>query len=290
MLPWLILGSLVPSAGVCWTAAWIVRRLGPRLGMVDRPGERKIHEKPMPTGGGVAIWLGLVVPLGVGQILLGMLLAGPLAENAHNARGVPDRVVQLLITSGVAPHLPGLWQQFPKLWLLLGGGTVLMVLGLADDRRGLDWRVRLTAQIAVAATMVACGWSARLPWNAPGLAFVVSVVWIVGLVNSFNMLDNMDGLSSGVAAIAATMLAAAALLSPRPDNHQPQLFVAGFLLLFVGSLLGFLWHNRTPARLFMGDAGSYLIGYLLAMATLTATFAGGGVSTGGFPGALRRSA
>jgi UDP-GlcNAc:undecaprenyl-phosphate GlcNAc-1-phosphate transferase len=89
------------------------------------------------------------------------------------------------------------------------------------------------------------------------------------------MLDNMDGLSAGVAAIAAAILAAAALLTPRPDNHQPQLFVAGFLLLFVGSLLGFLGHNRPPARLFMGDAGSYLIGYLLAMATLTATFAGG---------------
>ena len=110
-----------------------------------------------------------------------------------------------------------------------------------------------------------------------GLAFALSVVWIVGLVNSFNMLDNMDGLSAGVAAIAAAILAAAALFAPRPDNHQPQLFVAGFLLLIVGSLLGFLGHNRPPARLFMGDAGSYLIGYLLAMATLTATFAGGGL-------------
>jgi UDP-GlcNAc:undecaprenyl-phosphate GlcNAc-1-phosphate transferase len=122
----------------------------------------------------------------------------------------------------------------------------------------------------------------------PGLAFVVSVLWIVGLVNSFNMLDNMDGLSAGVAAIAAAILAAAALLTPRPDNHQPQLFVAGFLLLFVGSLLGFLWHNRPPARLFMGDAGSYLIGYLLAMATLTATFAGGGLPppASGYAGVL----
>ena len=103
------------------------------------------------------------------------------------------------------------------------------------------------------------------------------MLWIVGLVNSFNMLDNMDGLSAGVAAIAAAMLAAVMFLSPRPDNHQPQLFVGGFLLVVVGSLVGFLWHNRPPARLFMGDAGSYLVGYLLAMATLTGTFAGGGV-------------
>ena len=198
------------------------------------------------------------------------------------------RLPEFLVAAGIAAHLPGLWQQSPKLWLLLGGGTVLMILGLADDRRGLDWRFRLAAQTAVAATMVACGWCVRLPWDVPGLAFAVSVVWIVGLVNSFNMLDNMDGLSAGVAAIAAAILAAAALLTPRPDNHQPQLFVAGFLLLFVGSLLGFLWHNRPPARLFMGDAGSYLIGYLLAMATLTATFAGGGLPppASGYPGAL----
>ena len=101
------------------------------------------------------------------------------------------------------------------------------------------------------------------------------MLWIVGLVNSFNMLDNMDGLSAGVAAIAAAMLAAVMLMTPRPDNNQPQLFVAGLLLVVVGALVGFLWHNRPPARLFMGDAGSYLVGYLLAMATLTATFAGG---------------
>ena len=225
MLPWLILGAVVPSACVCWTAAWVVRRLGPRLGLVDRPGARKIHEKPMPTSGGLAIWLGLVVPLGLGQCLL-WLLRGRL--HAAGRRGPRTRLPAFLVASGIAEHFSGLWQQSPKLWLLLGGGTVLMILGLADDRRGLDWRFRLAAQTAVAATMVACGWCVRLPWNVPGLAFAVSVVWIVGLVNSFNMLDNMDGLSAGVAAIAAAILAAAALLAPRPDNHQPQLFVAGF--------------------------------------------------------------
>ena len=280
MLPWLILGAVVPSACVCWTAAWVVRGLGPRMGLVDRPGARKIHEKPMPTSGGLAIWLGLVVPLGLGQCLLWMLLDGSSASPAAEAAVRSTPLPEFLAATGIVEHLSGLWQQSGKLWLLLGGGTALMILGLADDRRGLDWRFRLAAQTAVAATMVACGWCARLPWDVPGLAFAVSVVWIVGLVNSFNMLDNMDGLSAGVAAIAAAILAAAALLTPRPDNHQPQLFVAGFLLLIVGSLLGFLGHNRPPARLFMGDAGSYLIGYLLAMATLTATFAGGGLPSG----------
>jgi UDP-GlcNAc:undecaprenyl-phosphate/decaprenyl-phosphate GlcNAc-1-phosphate transferase len=266
MLPCLILGAIVPSACVSWAAAWFVRRVGPRLGFVDRPGARKIHTQPMPTSGGLAIWLGLVVPLGLGEILLWLL-------RERSAASLP----QSLVNSGIAEHLPGLWQRSADLWLLLGGGTALMILGLADDRRGLDWRIRLAAQTAVAAAMVACGWRARLPWDVPSLSFVMSVVWIVGLVNSFNMLDNMDGLSAGVAAISAAILAAAALLAPRPDNHQPQLFVAGFLLLTVGALLGFLAHNRPPARLFMGDAGSYLIGYLLAMSTLTASFAGGGL-------------
>jgi UDP-GlcNAc:undecaprenyl-phosphate GlcNAc-1-phosphate transferase len=110
--------------------------------------------------------------------------------------------------------------------------------------------------------------------DAPWLTTTLSVLWIVGLINAFNMLDNMDGLSAGVASIAAAILAAVMLLVPDPARHPPQLFVGGFLLVFVGSLVGFLWHNRPPARLFMGDAGSYLIGYLLAMATLTATFAG----------------
>jgi UDP-GlcNAc:undecaprenyl-phosphate GlcNAc-1-phosphate transferase len=290
MLPWLIFAAVVPGACVCWIAAWGVRGLGPRLGLVDRPGARKIHEKPMPTSGGLAIWLGLVVPLFVGQCLL-WLQHGPPAAAAARSLPLPE----LLVASGIGAHLSGLWQQSARLWLLLAGGTALMILGLADDRRGLDWRFRLAAQTAVAAAMVACGWCIRLPWDVPGLAFALSVVWIVGLVNAFNMLDNMDGLSAGVAVIAAAILAAAALLTPRPDNHQPQLFVAAFLLLLVGALLGFLAHNRPPARLFMGDAGSYLIGYLLAMATLTATFAGGALplardgqaaSAAGFPGAL----
>jgi UDP-GlcNAc:undecaprenyl-phosphate GlcNAc-1-phosphate transferase len=177
----------------------------------------------------------------------------------------------------IAPHVSGLLHQSMKLWELLAGGTLLMLLGLADDRWKLDWRLRLGVQIAVAATMVSLDehWRMSLFADAPWLNGALSVLWIVGLINSFNMLDNMDGLSAGVAAIAAAMFAAMMLLTPRPDNHQPQLFTAGLLLVVVGSLVGFLWHNRPPARLFMGDAGSYLVGYMLAMATLTGTFAGG---------------
>ena len=258
---WLIFGCTIPSMVICWLAAFGVRRWGPRLGLIDRPGARKIHARPMPTSGGLAIWLGVVLPLLAGQITLWAVAESP--------------ALSRLLPQFVAPHLPGLLHQSGKLWTLLAGGTVLMLLGLADDRRGLDWRLRITVQTLVAVTLVAAGWRLSLFIDMPWLTATLSVLWIVGLVNSFNMLDNMDGLSAGVAAIAAAILAAVMLLTPRPDNEQPQLFIAGLLLVITGSLLGFLWHNRPPARLFMGDAGSYLVGYLLAMTTLTATFAGG---------------
>jgi UDP-GlcNAc:undecaprenyl-phosphate/decaprenyl-phosphate GlcNAc-1-phosphate transferase len=258
---WLILGCTIPSLIVCWAAAFAVRRWGPHWGLVDRPGHRKIHTKPMPTSGGVAIWLGIVLPFAVGQMVLWAL---------SGADKLPSFVPEFVV-----PYVPGILYQSGKLWTLLAGGTVLMLLGLTDDRRGLDWRLRLGVQTLVAVALVCMGWRLTMFLDMPWLTGAISVLWIVGLVNSFNMLDNMDGLSAGVAAIAAAMFAAVMLLTPRPDNNQPQLFIAGLLLVITGSLLGFLWHNRPPARLFMGDAGSYLVGYLLAMATLTATFAGG---------------
>ena len=250
---WLLLGSLLPSMLTAWAVAYLVRALGPRLGLVDRPGHRKIHTAPMPTSGGLAIWLGVILPLALGQILL-----------AYKVLPLPQFAV---------PHVAGLWQQAPRLWTILAGGTVLMVLGLCDDRRGLDWRFRLAVQTLVALAMVLGGWRFTLFLDFPLATGALSVLWIVGLVNSFNMLDNMDGLSAGVAAIAASMLAAVMLMAPSPITHQPQLFIGAFLLVLVGSLAGFLVHNRPPARLFMGDAGSYLIGFLLAIATLTGTYA-----------------
>ena len=262
---WLVAGAMVPSLLITWAAAGAVRCWGPRWGLVDHPGHRKVHSTPMPTSGGVAIWLGVVTPFALGQLVLwGLSCTGKL-DAGGSLWGLPE---------SVTVHLPGVMQQSSRLWTLLAGGTVLTLLGLIDDRRGLDWKLRLGVQTLVAVMLVGFGWRLQVLGNVFLITDLMSVLWIVGLVNSFNMLDNMDGLSAGVAAIAACMLAAVMLLAPDPATNQPQLFVGGFLLVVVGSLIGFLWHNRPPARLFMGDAGSYLIGYLLAMATLTATFAG----------------
>ena len=267
---WLAFLAVVaaPSLAISWLAAWWLRRLAPRWGLVDRPAARKVHTEPTPLGGGLAIWLGVVLPLAVGQILLSVWHANPPAVEAWLSGWPLGEIIR--------PHLPGLWARAGELWSLIGLGTVLLALGLIDDRRGLDWRLRLTVQITVAAVAVlVCGWRFPLPAQWPWVAGVVSLVWIVGLVNSFNMLDNMDGLSAGVGAIAAGMLAAVMLLVPDPQTRQPHLFVAGILVLLGGALLGFLWHNRPPARIFMGDAGSYFLGFSLAAISLVATFIGG---------------
>jgi len=264
---WLFVGTIVPSAVICWLAAWAIRRLGERWGLIDEPGKRKVHQVPMPTGGGLAIWLGIVAPFAIGQLVLWAIW--------QTQSGDGQFVVPL--PQFVQTHLAGLVQESGRLWMLLGGGTVLTLLGAIDDKWGLDWKLRMFVQAVVATVMVWLGWRASLFIDMPILTDTLSVIWIVGLINTFNMLDNMDGLSAGVATIVGLLLATVMFLAPDPITNQPQFFCGGFLLVMVGSLVGFLLHNRPPARLFMGDAGSYLIGYLLAMATLTATFAGEGI-------------
>jgi UDP-GlcNAc:undecaprenyl-phosphate GlcNAc-1-phosphate transferase len=94
------------------------------------------------------------------------------------------------------------------------------------------------------------------------------------LINSFNMLDNMDALSAGVAAIIAGMLALMLLTTTEPAQREPQLFVGVMALALLGGLLGFLKHNWPPASIFMGDSGSYFVGYWIAVTTLLSTYSG----------------
>jgi len=276
---WVVAAAAVPALIVSWSLGFVVRTLALRWGLVDRPGARKVHEQPVPFGGGVAIWAGVVLPLAAAQV--------PLSLWARQYRVDPEKARFELTELGswgarlaefVEPHLPGLVEQAYDLWFFLAAGTVLMLLGLIDDARKLDWRFRLAVEIVVAASVVfGRGWTLTIYVNWPLATQLVSVLWIVGLVNSFNFLDNMDGLSAGVALIAAATLGVVMLLTPESASGGPQLFVAGFLFVLVGALAGFLYHNRTPARLFMGDAGSYFVGFCLGVTTILATFSGGGM-------------
>jgi len=270
-LIWLVVGTVLPAAIIAWATGWVLRRVAPRFDFVDRPTARKQHGREIALGGGLAIWLAVVLPLTLGSLLAVSIVRAP--ESSSVWTGVlPGGLAELVQT-----HAEGVVNEQPRLWLILAGATFIMLLGLIDDRRGLDWRVRLSAQAITAGVLVYNGFRLSLFIEVPSITAVVSVLWIVGLINSFNMLDNLDGLSGGVAMIAAGMLATVLLMAPDPVTNRPQLFIAGLMLLVAGGAFGFLLHNWPPARMFMGDAGAYLLGFLLAIATIMATFAGGDV-------------
>jgi UDP-GlcNAc:undecaprenyl-phosphate GlcNAc-1-phosphate transferase len=254
-------GSLWPSFVLALLGTYFVRWNAARFGLIDLPSERKVHTSPTPRGGGIAVWLGVVGTFAVAQLLLWYVKSG-------GGEG--------FVPAFAKEHVAGAAARVGELWILLAAGTLLMLLGLADDRGGLSWQLRLAVEFAVAGV---CVWlipnlraTAFIPY--PFIPGALSVLWIVALINAFNMLDNMDGLSAGVAAISASVLAAVLLLSPDPATGKGQLFKAGLLFVLVGSLLGFLWHNRPPAKIFMGDSGSYFIGFMIAVATLLASYTG----------------
>ncbi len=244
-------------------ALYPIRRYAHRLGLLDRPGGHSTHTEVTPLGGGIGIWLGIML-----TFLTGTLAVSIARDSVWLQQYLPESVV---------PYLDGVWSRVTQMWCLLGAGTVLFGLGLADDRYGVNEWIRLAVEFAVAAFVVyGLGFGLTAHIGVSWLTDVLSMIWIVGVINSFNMLDNMDGLSGGVAAIISASMALVMLSTRDPGTARPQLLVAALLLVILGALLGFLWHNRPPARIFMGDGGSYLVGFLIAVSMLMATFAGSG--------------
>ncbi|MBQ9813920.1 MAG: undecaprenyl/decaprenyl-phosphate alpha-N-acetylglucosaminyl 1-phosphate transferase [Thermoguttaceae bacterium] len=254
------------SGIVSWATCLLVKKYGPGVGLVDKPGARKIHEVPIPTGGGLGIWLGVLIPIA----------AITLAALGYRAETESIWGVSLAkFPQFVATHIGGVAHRLAQLWTLLGLGSILVVLGTIDDRKGLPWQLRLGVEFLVAVAAAAAGWRGTFFLDCPAITWVVSVFWIVGLINSFNMLDNMDALSGGVATICSLFLAAVAFaFAPNPLSGEPQYFLGAFLLVLAGAILGFLKLNRPPAKMFMGDGGAYFIGFLLATTTLSITFVG----------------
>jgi UDP-GlcNAc:undecaprenyl-phosphate GlcNAc-1-phosphate transferase len=212
--------------GVSAVLTVLLIRWAPRLGLVDHPDPRKVHRQPTPRAGGLAI-----------------------------AAGVAAGVGLLSFLEPASPLLDPRWTF----------GLAVVVLGLLDDLRPLPWQLRLGVQTAVAVLAFA---SVPTPDDAvpAWLTRALAVAWTVGLVNAFNMLDNMDLLSGGVAWVASGCLAAAALFGgPAP----------GPSVVLMGALAGFLWFNRPPARIFMGDAGSTFLGFFLAVGTVQLVLAPG---------------
>ena len=246
--PILALGAA--SFAVAWAGTLLMRWLAPRVGFVDKPGHRKIHQNPIPLGGGVAILLGFALPL------LAVLGICSFVTDAP--------------TSELYPYVGGVRRQTPMALGLLATLLAMHLLGLRDDRRAMGPFSKLVIQLAITAAFVAAfdvralTFLDKLEWG-PVPSIAVTVLWITAITNAFNFLDNMDGLSAGVAAVCTTAFLVTAL-------SIGQWFVAAALALLLGALLGFLCFNFPPATIFMGDSGSLVIGLLLGVLTVRTTF------------------
>ena len=211
----------------------VARRLATALGIVDRPGRRKVHRKPIPRLGGVAVFLGWL-------------------------SGV-----------AVATHFPQEAGLIGMLAPIVGIAWLVVAFGALDDWRDVPGKPKLLAQVLLATAVYWAGMRIDRLTNPlggdllfpPPLSYVLTVLWIVGMMNSVNLIDGLDGLAAGVVAIASTGLIVAGLYV----HSQASVIM---LAALAGACLGFLRYNFYPAQLFLGDSGSQFLGFALAVAAL----------------------
>jgi UDP-GlcNAc:undecaprenyl-phosphate/decaprenyl-phosphate GlcNAc-1-phosphate transferase len=201
-----------------------VRQLALRFGVVDYPGPRKLHQTPMPLLGGLAIYCGTVFAI------------------VFSFNGQPRG----------------------QMLGILSGATLLLMTGILDDRGQLHYPIKLFVAMPLAAfTLVAVGMRIHLVWYflptrvGAALDIALTLLWLVGITAAFSILDHMDGLVSGVAAIASFFFTLLAILNG-------QMLVAPLGAAVFGASLGFLRWNFKPAKIFMGDGGAMFLGFMLA--------------------------
>ena len=224
--------SAIPNELIAFVVALIaslaltvpVRALALRYGMVDLPGPRKVHAKPMPLLGGIAIYL---------AFLLAVVLT------------LHDAPLQQVVG-------------------ILAGATLVAAVGVMDDGGLLHHQIKLFVSMPVAALfLIATGIHAELFTRfVPGLMGRLlddgfTIFWVVGITASFSILDHMDGLCAGIAAVAAAFFTVCAMLNG-------QIMVRILAAATLGAALGFLRWNFNPAKIFMGDAGAMFLGFLMA--------------------------
>lgn len=246
-----LIALLVPLLLSLLLTRWMLD-LAPRWGIMDHPAARKVHQTVTPMGGGIAICLAFVLSM------VAVAVLAWLAEHTSIAKGLPD-VAKV--------HAGGVLASLPLLGLIIAAGVLQMLLGLTDDWRsgGLSYQLRLGFEVLLVLALMSFGVRLSLFTERIWITAPVTVLWIVGLTNAMNFLDNMDGLSAGVTAIASLLFASIALL-------MGNLFVAGCFLVLAGAVGGFLWFNFSPARIFMGDAGSNFLGFCLGVFTVIGTY------------------
>lgn len=229
---------------VVLVATPVVRRLALRTGVVDQPDERRIHQRPTPRLGGLALFLGVLAALGVASQLPGF--SDVFADTSE-----PQAIALACL--------------------------VIVGLGLLDDIRGISAPAKLAGQIVAAGTLALSGVNLTYVYVPPDnvivlgadLAAITTIVAIVAMINAVNLVDGLDGLAAGIVAIAAGALFAYVQLSQAITDGLAS--SAGLVLsAVVGACLAFLFYNFHPASIFMGDTGAMLLGLLVGAAGVSA--------------------
>jgi len=229
------------AVGSTFALTPLVRRFAIRFGAIDHPSERKLHVVPTPTMGGLAMWAGFLVAMGVAWLLP---FFSPLKQTAAEP-------VAAIVTC-----------------------SLMVGLGAIDDRRGTTALAKLTAQIFIAGILVLLGVQlAYFVLPSQGLAVLgtdeavpLTILWVVAAANAINLVDGLDGLAAGMVAIAATTFFV--YLVRGGDISESASAAALLSVITVGICVGFLPWNFHPAKIFMGDTGSMLLGMLVAIATI----------------------
>ncbi|MFC1736398.1 MraY family glycosyltransferase [Candidatus Hydrogenedentota bacterium] len=219
-----------------------------RFEVYDHPTEDKLHTSPTPLLGGVSIFITMVVVI-VSHVILVQFVKSELFEELFSDEGF-----RYVVGS-----------KWTKIFGLCTGWVMIFFLGLWDDLKAMTPYQKLAGQILAALVLVLCGIRLDIFVPVPFVGSLITIGWIVLMSNSFNLLDNMDGLSGGVAVISSLIFCVAVF-------RMGQYFAAGVLLVFAGSVMGFLYYNFNPARIFMGDSGAMLCGYTLASVCVLCTF------------------
>ncbi|MHC4623802.1 MAG: MraY family glycosyltransferase [Planctomycetota bacterium] len=233
------------------TLTGMVKTLARRVGFVSQPVKDRFGDRVVPLGGGIAIFITIATIIIAAALSIRFLL-------------VPGRLSWLIENVNIDPA--DFLGKVSQLVVIMLGALILFVVGLWDDKKHLRPFAKLAVQFAVAIAATAFA-EVRVEFFIESriVTSLLSAFWIVLIINAFNFLDNMDGLAAGIAAIASLILFVAAVIAG-------QVFVSGLALVFLGALLGFLVFNFPPAKIFMGDAGSLVVGFFVALLTLRTTY------------------
>jgi UDP-GlcNAc:undecaprenyl-phosphate/decaprenyl-phosphate GlcNAc-1-phosphate transferase len=257
----LYLAAVLSALVTALAALPLWRRWCVRTGLVDDPGHRKIHQEPVPLAGGLTVMTALLVPTLLAAAFLWW-------QGAHGALELISPIPEHLAAANHNVEgllLYGLNRRGWELGGILLGALGMLAVGWLDDKHELRPGYKFAGQFLVALLVAASG--VRITLFVPSLFFsyAVTILWVLALINAFNFMDNMNGLCAGLGAIGAWHFAALAAASG-------QYLVALIAYLSFGALLGFLPYNFPRAQAFLGDAGSHLVGYLLAVLAILPHF------------------